>query len=130
MNTTHLTLTPGDTVHGTTPTGHIIRTGTYQAFQNRANTITTNAREYEAIVRWDGDDYDSPVSFDRLTPATEKAPTPLTPQQATRAAALAAHAYQTDPTDDAYTTMTDAIDRATTLGATTDDIITAAFPAR
>jgi len=71
---THLTLTPADRVSGITPTGKIIRSGIYKSFQNRANTITANAREYEAIVRWDGDDYDSPVSFGRLTTEAVTAP--------------------------------------------------------
>ncbi|MEV4939620.1 hypothetical protein [Streptomyces zaomyceticus] len=67
MQTSHLTLTAGDTVAGVTPTGRVIRTGTYRGFQDRANTLTLHAREYEAVVQWDGDTWDSLVSFDRLT---------------------------------------------------------------
>jgi hypothetical protein len=138
MTATHTTLTIGDKIHGVTPTGTIIRTGTYKGFQDRASQTTTTGREYEALVRWDGDNYDSPVSFDRLIPAgacdycfatdghhVQCPRYGLTRDQAVRDAALATRAYQTNPTTDLFTTMLNAIDRAHDLGATDDDIITA-----
>jgi hypothetical protein len=66
MTETHATLTANDRVNGVTPSGRIVRTGRYLRFQDRANTLTPESREYEAVVRWDGDDFESPVSFDRL----------------------------------------------------------------
>jgi len=66
VNETHTTLAANDRVNGVTPAGRVVRTGTYLRFQDGANTITPESREYEAVVRWDGDDFDSPVSFDRL----------------------------------------------------------------
>lgn len=66
MAETHITLTAGDRVHGVTPSGKVVRTGSYLRFQDRTNTLTPESREYEAVVRWDGDDFDSPVSFARL----------------------------------------------------------------
>jgi hypothetical protein len=66
MATTHTTLASRDRVNGVTPAGRVIRTGTYLRFQDRASTTAPEAREYEAVVRWDGDSFESLVSFDRL----------------------------------------------------------------
>jgi hypothetical protein len=66
MTETHSTIVINDRVNGITPSGRIVRTGTYKGFQDRANTLTPKAREYEAVVRWDGDEFDSLVSFARL----------------------------------------------------------------
>ncbi|MGW9299639.1 hypothetical protein ACWHA3_02275 [Streptomyces cyaneofuscatus] len=114
MNTaTHLTLIAGETVT-TTNAQNITRTGRYAGFQQRANTPVTGATEYEAIVRWDGDDYDSIAPLNRLTPARDTA---------IQTAATVTRAWQANPTAEAFAEMIAAIDTATDLGATNDDII-------
>lgn len=68
MATTHLDLILGETVTATTAIG-TTRTGRYLGYQSKANTAVTGSSEYEAIVAWDGDDFDSIVPLNRLAPA-------------------------------------------------------------
>ena len=67
MTATPLDLILGETVTATTAIG-TTRTGRYLGYQPKANTAVTGTREYEAIVAWDGDDFDSIVPLNRLAP--------------------------------------------------------------
>lgn len=123
--TQHLNYRTGQHVHGITPTGRIIRTGEYYGRQLRTSQTTADGGEYEALVTWDGDTEPSPVSFDRLTPAGTTPAADV--DQAITDATHAARTYQAAPTDAHFEAMTDAIDRATALGATRQDLRAALY---
>lgn len=62
------TLIAGENVTATTAS-NVTRIGRYVGFQPKANTAITGATEYEGLVRWGGDNFDSITPLHRLTPA-------------------------------------------------------------